>query len=574
MISDKSALTLNRIHIWPKQMKHCRRHRVFLAGLALLLFPLLPCRANVYATDLKLNGSLTNSWVAPGFPALVSYILNEPATGGVQVHICAGTNILKTFLATNGQPGALTGSNAFLWDGTDSHGSNVAQGLYTLQITAGAVGYADWTNITDDGTNFEVDYPISVDVNKNTNSPYYGRVFVGNAPPTYPEAPPPPGDGIYKFNADGSPADEGGFSDGGYGWGGPIGGLYSPWKIVVGANDRVYINDWDTSGTVLDFDNLIDPNFVIALASDAYPTDTVDLGGLYLTGSPTNQQIWMTDAGTYAPSLGVLRWNLQADGTVLVGDSNAAVVVAATNSALSVSPWDLAVATNGCIYVIQLVGQPGDPANRVLCFPPWTNGAPPETAAKWAIGRGDMWLANAYGVDVNPEGTFVAVAVRGSGSLVPEDNAANGGNLSIFSAASGQLVKRFAIEEDDSSTNQFTDVAWDNVGNLYALDLNAQVWRAYSPPGTNQATTVCVAGIEFLNTLQPPQLSQATMTTNGATFMLDGQSDVTYVVQLSTNLMDWTDVDTNFDTVPDRFISLPPTTDPQDFYRAVVWQNN
>ena len=54
-------------------------------------------------------------------------------------------------------------------------------------------------------------------------------------------------------------------------------------------------------------------------------------------------------------------------------------------------------------------------ANRVLCFPPWTNGAPPETVAKWAIGSGDPWLANAFGVDVNPAGTFVAVAVRGFG---------------------------------------------------------------------------------------------------------------------------------------------------------------
>jgi hypothetical protein len=37
-----------------------------------------------------------------------------------------------------------------------------------------------WTNITDDGTNFDVFYPTSIAVNKNTNSPYYGRVFIGN----------------------------------------------------------------------------------------------------------------------------------------------------------------------------------------------------------------------------------------------------------------------------------------------------------------------------------------------------------------------------------------------------------
>ena len=81
--------------------------------------------------------------------------------------------------------------------------------------------------------------PSGIAVNKNTNSPYYGRVFVGNAPPDS-------GAGICKFNADGSPADEGGFSQG-YPW--PGGGyapgyLYSPWKIAVAEDDTVYINDW------------------------------------------------------------------------------------------------------------------------------------------------------------------------------------------------------------------------------------------------------------------------------------------------------------------------------------------
>ena len=64
------------------------------------------------------------------------------------------------------------------------------------------------------------------------------------------------------------------------------------------------------------------------------------------------------------------------------------------------------------------------------------------------------------------------------------------------------------------------------------------------------------------------------MTTNGESFTLDGQDDVTYAIQLSTNLIDWTDVATNFDAVPDRFINLPPTTDAQDFYRAVIRPSN
>jgi hypothetical protein len=550
-----------------------RRHRAFVIGISLFLASFFSCRANVYATNIKLNGSLTNSWVAPGYPARISYILNEPATMGVQLQICSGTNVVKTFVATNGQPGAFAGSNAFLWDGTDSHGSNVAPGLYTLQITAGAVGYADWTNITDDGTNFEVDFARGIDVNKNTNSPYYGRVFVGNARAVGNQQ-----QGIFKFNADGSPADEGAFSTGGYPW--PSGIFidgYTPWKIAIGPNDEVYVNDWSGQGKVIEFDELIDTNFVVALASDAYPSDTVSLSGLYITGTATTEQLWMADIGDSAPSLGIVRWDVQSDGTVAYGDTNAAVVVAVTNSDLTLAPYDLAVATNGFIYTIQRINATNEEdaeaniTNRVLCFPTWTNGGAPETKAIWAIGSGDTNLVNTYGVDVNPLGTLVAVAVRGFGES--STFGSQDGNLSIFSARNGKLVKRFTLGVPGDYNDQFTDVAWDQVGNLCALDFDAGVWRAYSPPGTNQATTVGVASVEFLTSLQPPQLTQALMTTNGESFMLDGQSDVTYVVQLSTNLIDWSDVATNFDSVPNRFINLPLTTDAQDFYRAVALPN-
>ena len=42
-------------------------------------------RANVYASDIKLNGSLTAGTIVPGGSLTISYILNDKATGGVWV---------------------------------------------------------------------------------------------------------------------------------------------------------------------------------------------------------------------------------------------------------------------------------------------------------------------------------------------------------------------------------------------------------------------------------------------------------------------------------------------------------
>ncbi len=538
------------------QMKKRRRHSLYLVGALFLLLSITGSKANIYATDIKINGALTNGWVAPGYPAQISYILNEPATAGVQLEILSGTNVIQTFSASNGQPGTLAGTNDFFWNGADSRGSNVAPGLYSLSITASATGYSDWTNITDDGPDFFVLFPTGIDVNKNTNSLYYGRVFVSDASHSNP--------GINKFNADGTQADEGGFSTGGWSWSGPG---YSPWKICVGADDRVYVDDWSGQGVVLAFDEQV-TNFQVILDGATYSSNaTVSLSGPYLTGPATNEAIWMTDYEPKTESAGILRWSLLSDG-VLGAATDAAVVIAATNSDLGNAPYDVAVAGNGNIYAVQFYTNTSPASNTLLCFPPWTNGAPPETRALWAIGAGDTNLIGVSGVDVDPSGTWAAVAVQGAGTDF--EGGYSGGNLTIVSATNGQLVKRFVIELGGGHQDQFLDVAWDAVGNLYATDFDASVWRVYSPPGPNHATTTAVEQIRALTSLQAPELSQVTMTTNGFGFWLHGQPDVGYAVQLSTDLLNWTNVATNFDTAADRFISLPPTADTQDFYRAIV----
>src|SRR5205823_3732730 len=109
------------------------------------------------------------------------------------------------------------------------------------------------------------------------NSPYYGRVFIGNAQ----EGADPantPGDqvAIQKRNADGSPAAEGVVSTGGWDWahGFPTFDFESPWKIRISDDDTVYIGDLAGTGNglVLGFDQTISSNSLRAvLRSDNWP---------------------------------------------------------------------------------------------------------------------------------------------------------------------------------------------------------------------------------------------------------------------------------------------------------------
>src|SRR5208283_4730805 len=135
---------------------------------------------------------------------------------------------------------------------------------------------------------------------------------------------------------------------------------------------------------------------------------------------------------------------------------------------------------------------------RVLSFPPNAEGNAPDTNALWQIGAGDPTLENAYGVAVDPTATFVAVASRGWGPDV--ENLQQGG-LSIFRAANGLLVTNISQDPDGNTNQEFVDVNWDNVGNLYALDFSDSVWRVYSPPGSNRSMTVAAPIIQVLDQL-------------------------------------------------------------------------
>src|SRR5580698_7156197 len=116
-------------------MRALNRSQIILAGVFFFLCACLPARANVYASDIRLNGSLQAGVVVPGSPLTISFILNDVATN-VSVQICAGANVVKALAA-----GTNTGLNNVVWNGTNEDGSAAAAGVYNVTIIAAAAGY-------------------------------------------------------------------------------------------------------------------------------------------------------------------------------------------------------------------------------------------------------------------------------------------------------------------------------------------------------------------------------------------------------------------------------------------------
>ncbi|HEV7926174.1 MAG TPA: FlgD immunoglobulin-like domain containing protein, partial [Verrucomicrobiae bacterium] len=474
------------------------RSQIIVAGAFFLLCACLPVRANVYATDIRLNGSLQVGVLVPGSPVTISFILNDVATN-VSVQIYTGTNVLKTFSSDSGEVGTNAGRNTVVWDGTNDDSSAATVGAYNIRITAAAAGYQTWTNITDDGTNFDVFFPTSIAVNKNTNSPYYGRVFIGNGANGTLDftngSEEAVTNGILKCNADGSPADEGGFSTGGYTWNGDLYQNPSPWKMDIGSDDRLYVDDWSGSGVVVSFDETLSTNYLAVLRRDNYPYSGILLSGLCVIGDGTNMQIYMADVNQIgAGGMGILSWMLNSNGVAATNDTGMVEVPLSTNASdLSLAPYAVSVDAYSNIYTIQrnwdftIMDATNDLNPKALCFPPAPSGGPPDPSALWEIGQGDPTMVNNYGVAVDPTATFLGVTSRGYGT---NGDSFQGGATSIFLATNGTLVASMTQDAEGNTNQEFFDVAWDNVGNLYALygedGLSQSGWRVYSPPGSNQ----------------------------------------------------------------------------------------
>jgi hypothetical protein len=389
--------------VFLKPMKTIRFLLFIISGL---LLTAATARANVYATDIKVNGSLSSVTNSGSGPVTITYRLNQIATLGVTVGIWQGATEVDTI------PGGTNlGLNTVKWGVTNSGGSALTSGTYSISITAATSGFTNWQQITSDtnAANYAF-FPQGLAVNCNTNSPYYGRIFLGNAYANGTATNPVNGqlilDGIYKINADGSFADEGGFGFGGYTHGDgnasstnemPNQYAACPFMLRVGGDDRVYMLDWANDGAIIAFDSQVTTNQIViddggvkggalggphSWGNNPLIGDIADgFGEFDITGAgTTNAAIWLCD-NDY-PNWGVMMFHM-VNGASDTNDNGTQAVVAGQ---LAVGTSDLSlVSSGGCtvddkldIFVGQTRNNP-NPLYYVMDFTNWNGGVLPPT---------------------------------------------------------------------------------------------------------------------------------------------------------------------------------------------------
>src|SRR5205823_1688896 len=118
---------------------------------------------------------------------------------------------------------------------------------------------------------------------------------------------------------------------------------YSPWKLELGPDDRLYVNDHHPvadPGVVLSFDQLISSNSLrVVLDASNCTNFNSSLSGMALSGSATNLQLWMADDSS--GGLGIVRWDATNSGRVTTNNQGATVVQAGNGSDLDQAPEDV-----------------------------------------------------------------------------------------------------------------------------------------------------------------------------------------------------------------------------------------
>ena len=505
----------------------------------------LTARANVFASNIKLNGNLRSISSGQGSIVNISYILNEPATAGVTINILSGTNVVDTIQIASPNVGTVRGANSVPWGGTNSSGEAVGLGVYSVSIIASAVGNPIWTQTSLDSTNNVAVDAQGIAVDNNSNSPYYGRVMLGCASAGGSAHGVTQNCGIYKMNADGSPADEGSFGFGvyaSYDAGSATGAMSSdsgliPYRLRIGEDDRLYMLDYTSLGAVIAFDMQVTTNQIVidegsggTLGGPNNYSGNPDYGDLVyginnfdVTSTTTaNAAIWLCDIDS-PNNWGVWVYHLK-NGASDPADTKGTQAVSANDSSdLSQnSGGGCMVDTNLDIFISQNVYY-NSAFFRTMEYTNWELGVlPPEgggskyaygTATNqvlWGVGTSDATFEGVQDTVLNnrQHPTLVALPTVGGGDVYPGIRVLNAGDGSVVTVMNGGTNQTLTNLD---YPNQYTCAAWDNVGNLYGASSSLNLWRVWSPPGSNQAATLAVATIQVL----PPAPAITSIVLNG-----------------------------------------------------------
>ncbi|MGD0813481.1 MAG: hypothetical protein ABSA83_07745 [Verrucomicrobiota bacterium] len=472
-------------------------------------------RAYVYATDIQINGGLTIANADLNYAASITYRLNQAADRGVTVNILQGSTVVKSI------PGGTNmGLNSVSWTPTNT-------GTYSVSVTAGATGFPVWTKISLDSSNNVAVDPEGIAVDNNTNSPYYGRVMVGCASSGTQNGV-TQDCGIYKMNADGSPADEGSFGYGGYTTADSgdtaTGEMYSangynPWRLRIGDDDRLYMEDWSSYGAVVAFDMKVTTNQIVInesgyLDNPFYDSFTYGLGNFDITfATTTNAAVWLCCDDPL--DFGLWYWHMTNGAAVTTNTVGTWAVEASSTSDLSLPAYSAPlfgtgggmVDTNLDIFISQF-HEGASPNYATMLYNNWNGGSlwpvnptgdeygQSTGQVHWGAGANDTTFECVQDTVINnrQHPTMVALPMTAGSDDHPGIRVLNATNGSVIHATNGATVQTLTNLD---YPNQYTCAAWDNVGNLYGASSSAFFWRVWSPPGTNLATTLATVQVEF-----------------------------------------------------------------------------
>ena len=224
-------------------------HRAGPLGAALAACALMaaivaaPASANVYATDLKFSAPAVDA-TQPNPSVQLSFRLNEAADQEVRIDIHRADN---DALVRSVSLGPLPrGLNTWTWDMRNDSNVLVPTNVeYYFKVYARASGYGAWTQISDDNAReVQFEFPRAVDVNKDPNSPFFGRIYVNVARNGTTVTGRVTNNGAYALNADTTDAIGQGDNaiDGNAGW--VTTSTASPYRLIVGPEGKIYFFDW------------------------------------------------------------------------------------------------------------------------------------------------------------------------------------------------------------------------------------------------------------------------------------------------------------------------------------------
>jgi hypothetical protein len=324
------------------------------------------------------------------------------------------------------------------------------------------------------------------------------------------------------MNADGSQADEGWYGNAHYleddADDPPVSGQmpnssgYNPGIIRIGDDDRIYWCDSSSLGAIIASDMqattnqvvIDDGNYGFLGGPNNYESnpDFADLSmGIQhfdVTGTTTaSPAVWLCDVDS--PNWGIWEYHLKKGASDPSDTIGTQAVIAGSSSDLSVgSSGGCMIDSNLDIFVSQNISA-NSSAYRTMEYPNWNNGVlPPENDGStvaygkktgqvlWGAGASDSTFLGVRATAINSRAhpTMLALGMIDAPYGIRVLNAANGSVVSVTNGAAIQTLTNLDY------TAEYTCVAWDNAGNLYGASPSRNVWRAWSPPGSNSATTV------------------------------------------------------------------------------------